>query len=399
MGEVIRQAYGGVVLTTRNPPNTTGFALTQVNAGSFTANAVTLPGGLTFRVRDQGSVLVNTVIQGRVRGEWAKDSGGYQPGDVYVHHFPQAEFRAQTHDARSRTIALPVSLLHAVAGAEHTPAGLRFLSTDPVGATARDQWQNTSDYADRVLANPEAAASRLIIGSTARLLAATALAIFPNTALSGPGARDRSDASPATLRRAMAFIDEHAHEDIAVAEIAAATGVTVRAVQLAFRRHRDTTPLGYLRQVRLDHAHRQLAAADPGQESVTAVAYQWGFTSSSRFAAYYRLAYGVLPSHTLRNLPTPAAAGSLSVHPHPAVFVCWVSRIVPARNRSCCGDRSCVAIRGQRRAAFAWHPGARTVAASNRRRPGVIVQTRWFRFAAPRCWRAAVGGHSRPGRL
>ena len=93
----------------------------------------------------------------------------------------------------------------------------------------------------------------------------------------------------------------HAHDDITGAEIAAAAGVTVRAVQLAFRRHLDITPLGYLRRVRLHHAHRQLAAADPQHESVTAVAYRWGFANPSRFAACYRQAYGVLPSHTLRD--------------------------------------------------------------------------------------------------
>lgn len=302
MREVIGQVYSGAVLTTRNRNSTTGFALTQVDAGSFTTSGVTLPGDLAFRVRGQGAVLVTTLIQGTVRAEWAKDTDGYQPGDVFLRNIPQAEFRAQTHDVRSRSIVLPVSLLHAVAGAECTPpALLRFLSTHPAGTAARAQWQNTSDYADRVLANPEAAASPLIIGSTARLLAATALATFPNTALPGSGPRDRSDASPATLRRAIAFIDEHAHDDIAGAEIAAAAGVTIRAVQLAFRRHLDTTPLGYLRRVRLDYAHRQLAAADPQHESVTAVAYRWGFANSSRFAAYYHQAYGVLPSHTLRN--------------------------------------------------------------------------------------------------
>jgi AraC-like DNA-binding protein len=302
MREIIGQVYGGVALTTRNRNSTTGFALTHVDAGAFTANSVTLPGDLAFRVRDEGAVQVTTVIQGTMQAEWAKDTGGYQPGDVYLRNIPQAEFRAQTHDVRSRSIVLPPSLLHAVAGAEYTPpAPLRFLSMQPAGAAAQAQWQNTSDYADRVLANPEAAASSLIIGNTARLLAATALATFPNTALPSPGARDRSDASPATLRRAIAFIDEHAHDDIAGAEIAAAAGVTIRAVQLAFRRHLDTTPLGYLRRVRLDYAHRQLAAADPRHESVTAVAYRWGFANSSRFAAYYRQAYGVLPSHTLRN--------------------------------------------------------------------------------------------------
>ena len=300
MSEVIGQVYGGAVLTTRNRNSTTGFALTQVDAGSFTASGASLPGDLAFRVRGEDNVLVTTLTQGTVQAEWAKDTGGYLPGDVFLRNIPQAEFLAQTHDVRSRSIVLRVSLLQAVAGAESTPPeALRFLSMRPAGAAARAQWQNTSDYADRMLANREAAASPLIIGSTARLLAATALAIFPNTALSGPGARDHSDASPATLRRAIAFIDGHAQEDIAGAEIAAAAGVTIRAVQLAFRRHLDTTPLGYLRRVRLDHAHRQLAAADPRHESVT-VAYRWGF-SSSRFAAYYRQAYGVLPSHTLRN--------------------------------------------------------------------------------------------------
>jgi hypothetical protein len=69
---------------------------------------------------------------------------------------------------------------------------------------------------------------------------------------------------------------------------------------LAFRRHLDTTPLGYLRRVRLEHAHRQLTAADPARESVTAVAYRWGFSSPPQFTARYRAAYGIAPSHTLR---------------------------------------------------------------------------------------------------
>ena len=138
------------------------------------------------------------------------------------------------------------------------------------------------------------------IGSAARLLAATVLTVFPNTAVTEPAASDGRDARPQTIRRAVAFIDEHAHEDITVADIAAAAFVTIRAVQLAFRRHLNTTPLDYLRRVRLDCAHRDLLAADPSYESVTAVAYRWGFPSTSRFATYYRRAYGVPPSHTLR---------------------------------------------------------------------------------------------------
>ena len=84
--------------------------------------------------------------------------------------------------------------------------------------------------------------------------------------------------------------------------------MTPRAVQLAFRRHLDTTPLAYLRRVRLHHAHQGLAQASPRNgTTVTAIAYRWGFTSPSRFAAAYRAVYGVSPSDTLSRLTSWAA--------------------------------------------------------------------------------------------
>ncbi len=118
--------------------------------------------------------------------------------------------------------------------------------------------------------------------------------------LTDPVIKDCLDSSSVTLRRAVAFVDKHADRHLTVADIAAASFVTVRAVQLAFRRHLDMTPMEYLRRVRLRRAHQDLVAADPARESVTAVAYRWGFASASRFTAYYRSAYGVLPSATLR---------------------------------------------------------------------------------------------------
>jgi transcriptional regulator GlxA family with amidase domain len=190
-------------------------------------------------------------------------------------------------------------LLHAVAG---TSAPLRFLSPRPASPAARAQWSAVTQYVDGLLASPDAALSPLVVTSAARLLAATALTVFPNTALAPASAapRDRRDASAATVQRATAFIDEHAGQDITAAGIAAATRVSVRSLQLAFRRELDTTPMAYLRTVRLARAHRELVNAGPGQETVTAVAYRWGFSSTSRFSAYYRETYGVNPKQTLK---------------------------------------------------------------------------------------------------
>jgi len=87
---------------------------------------------------------------------------------------------------------------------------------------------------------------------------------------------DRTDALPPLLRRAIAFIDDNAHTGIGLTDIAKAIHLTPRAVQYMFNRHLDTTPVTYLRRVRLDLEHRDLAAADPRSDTVTAIAARWG---------------------------------------------------------------------------------------------------------------------------
>jgi transcriptional regulator GlxA family with amidase domain len=111
---------------------------------------------------------------------------------------------------------------------------------------------------------------------------------------------EMSAAQPRTLRRAIAFIHENAHRDIGLSEIAAAINVTPRSVQYTFRRHLGTTPLEYLRRVRLDRAHRDLLAADPTVDTVMAIAGRWRFSHAGRFSIAYREAFGNPPSRTLR---------------------------------------------------------------------------------------------------
>jgi AraC-like DNA-binding protein len=87
---------------------------------------------------------------------------------------------------------------------------------------------------------------------------------------------------------------------MALSEIAAAAHVTPRALQYAFTRHLQTTPMAYLRRVRLAAAHQDLQAADPRDgDTVTSIAARWGFAHPGRFATAYRNAYGQAPSVTL----------------------------------------------------------------------------------------------------
>jgi transcriptional regulator GlxA family with amidase domain len=107
-------------------------------------------------------------------------------------------------------------------------------------------------------------------------------------------------AHPPLLRRAVAFIHTNAQSDIGLGDIAAAVGVTPRSVQYMFRRHLGTTPLEYLRRLRLDRAHRDLLAADPAVDTVTAIAGRWGFSHAGRFSIAYKQTFGTEPSRTLR---------------------------------------------------------------------------------------------------
>ncbi|MCK2212358.1 AraC family transcriptional regulator [Actinomadura sp. ATCC 31491] len=121
----------------------------------------------------------------------------------------------------------------------------------------------------------------------------------------GPGAASR----PAALRRARRYCEEHAGESVSLRDIAAAARVSARTLQHEFRRHLDTTPLAYLRQVRLAHAHADLVrlARTGAEVTVTEVATRWGFTHLGRFACLYRETYGRSPSSTLYGKRGPRA--------------------------------------------------------------------------------------------
>lgn len=104
---------------------------------------------------------------------------------------------------------------------------------------------------------------------------------------------------PAVVRRAQDFVADHAAEALSVTDIARATGMSVRGLQATFRHHLQTTPMEYVRDVRLRKAHVDLVLADPGRTTVAEVAYRWGFAHPGRFAARHRAVYGTSPSAAL----------------------------------------------------------------------------------------------------
>lgn len=112
-------------------------------------------------------------------------------------------------------------------------------------------------------------------------------------ALSHPDLRPR----PRALRLALEYLDANLAAPLTLADLAAAAGCGARTLHGHFQEHLGRSPMGHLKELRLERVHRELRRSG---RPVTEVAYGAGFTHLGRFSASYRDRYGVLPSQTAR---------------------------------------------------------------------------------------------------
>jgi AraC-like DNA-binding protein len=105
---------------------------------------------------------------------------------------------------------------------------------------------------------------------------------------------------PAAVRDAMHLIETMPDLPLTTAMLAKQCHVSVRTLQEGFQRHLGTSPMTYVREVRLRRAHSDLRSADPSRSTVASIAHRWGFTHLGRFAAVYKARYGETPMRALR---------------------------------------------------------------------------------------------------
>ena len=307
--EYVHRAYVGYQLRLSAPLGNYHFRARSCVGGPFRYDITDhVIRGAEARTDPFGEPTFGTLLRGHLRVQAGPlGEAVLRPGDSFLYPSSQS-MSAKFENCEIATVRLPRERTAAIAatGSDIEPADLRFDSVTPVSPGTARYWQSLIAYLGRQLITPDQQAplrrSALLQSSALDMLAAAALTVFPNTAMTAAQMPGPGHVAPAAMRRAVAFIDENADRDISAADIAGAAHVSIRAIQLAFRRYLETTPSAYLRRVRLDHAHQQLCAASPGDGvTVTEIAARWGFASPSRFAAIYHDTYGVPPSHTLRS--------------------------------------------------------------------------------------------------
>jgi AraC-like DNA-binding protein len=124
----------------------------------------------------------------------------------------------------------------------------------------------------------------------------------PTTAIRSARARITR---PQIVDRIERFLLDHFDEPIQLAQLCNATGVSERSLRNACHAVCGTSPKRYLTRRRMEAVRVALAAASPGQSTVTRIATDYGFFELGRFAATYSSLFGERPSDTLRGAVQP----------------------------------------------------------------------------------------------
>ena len=104
--------------------------------------------------------------------------------------------------------------------------------------------------------------------------------------------------APKHIERAYEYIMANFAEDVSVDDIVQVSGVSARALFAGFKRYKGVSPMVALKTRRLQAVHAELKNPMPG-DTVTRIAFNWGFTHMGNFARDYQNMFGEKPSATI----------------------------------------------------------------------------------------------------
>jgi AraC-like DNA-binding protein len=103
----------------------------------------------------------------------------------------------------------------------------------------------------------------------------------------------------AAVRVCVRYMREHIDETVTLLDLSRACGIRSRSLINAFEAIMGSSPMDYLKRLRLTSVRSALLRADPRAMRVIDVAMDWGFGHMGHFAHDYRVMFGEAPSQTL----------------------------------------------------------------------------------------------------
>ncbi len=275
----------------------------QIHLGQVSLNVLSYGAEVEIDPGERGDYyLLQLPLHGRARVRCNGQEAWVGPDMMSVLQ-PRAQTRmVWTSDCAMIMLQVPSQMLRNDGDADGPLPAFRLTRSrhDPAVAAwwqaVTDMTRNLHSHGAQWLRHPAAfGAMEAFLLSGLDLLRPSGLASHAPSILSSQGDTSR-------LQRAVDHIHAHVHQALSLTTIAAAACMSPRALEAAFRRRFDLSPLAYARAVRLEAVHQvlQMAALDGHPTLLSDVALHHGFIHMGRFAAYYKQHFGCSPSVTLR---------------------------------------------------------------------------------------------------
>ena len=271
----------------------------------FSGFSISYGRAMASTLEDAPDERMTFVMASRGRGQFVMDGREFDMSDEDGVVFPTGALRTLR---QSEDCQLSVLLMNRRKAAEHCAKLLgrdldRDLQFDPgfdLTSAHGQSWMRLFQFATAELANPHSM-FRTVPAARQQLeqTALTGLLLAQSHTYSDALLRPQSAAIPFYVKRAEAYIESHFTEPLSLADIAAHAGVSARSLQNGFQNFRSTTPMAFLRALRLKRAHEILLLSDPKTVTVTEIALQCGFGHMGEFATAYKRAFNETPRQTL----------------------------------------------------------------------------------------------------
>lgn len=252
----------------------------------------------TFRTPDH-HVVIHMPLRGEFEANQGEDWIKVKPGDALMVSAPGVLRRRWEGQCDLLNLRIEREAVnHAAPG---SPKGV--LDDQPLTIINLNQSLALARFIETIihdLGSDHSALSDPAVASHAeRLLALLLLRSLRRTDSLAIGERTPRVA-PYYVRRAEQYVSENYMRPIGVADMEAATGVSVRTLYYGFKQYRGASPMKYLKGVRLMRARRRLLEAQIHGGRVGEIAAAVGYGNKSQFARDYKGYFGESPAATLR---------------------------------------------------------------------------------------------------
>jgi AraC-like DNA-binding protein len=243
------------------------------------------------------SIFINVVCQGDASLYQRGHCANVRPGDVLLYDARYPYVMGCAGALHLLHIDLPVE--HFQARFPHTELNKPLVRSGAAGA-GKLYSATLRRLLDEVMRQGDAdvASGAALRDQVSELLASLIVGSGAGAAPSPPSALGASH-----LLAAQTYIEAHLHEEaLSIQAVADEIGVSVRHLSRLFALQ-ETTVADVIMRQRLARAHEQLSDPRYAEQSISATAYRWGFSSHAHFSRAFKAAFDTTPTELRRARP------------------------------------------------------------------------------------------------